>query len=1042
MIHTLKNGIILSKSDAGTCLIMNDELRKSFSSDLAKNAPGGRWITVTDPSSPLHGRHLYILEHKDKSATILVGGGEGLRHKVLHTRQKGSAAPEDAAAEAKEGEQKPSEEAAKPEEPQPEEPPKKKELTGEQRQEAEESIKILSGDIQGRKDEMFNFVKQQWGIDRELTPEEQKKVEKKTESIENPVDRAVAQAQEIKKVRDAKNETIQEIIKAAKHVLIDEDPTAQGGKGIAAIVKEHAETLVGMHLAIKDIEKERKDLRKMVRVGKLNDRFRSGKEILADYQPLTSQEIKEAVGDEHALKAELDAHYKLVKVTKGIEGVDRGVPEKGEEAIAKHMRQGGFEAYTGFMGLVAKKAILSKKMYDALGASNAAILSKHYLQTAGHDVKEAAAHLEQYFADESGHVARRANEQGDHFMENAKQVRTFGKGLDNIMSVQQALGSSLKYQGKAYEAYGQAEGALNQGAELLYAYKNKANEGMEFTANSTDSLERKRQALGLKASDVIMKKGEDGGHQMVIPPRSFERMIKEDETFAHGRGLGLEHTPAEVAAGKANTDEFFPTDLNSYTPTEKDGSSEKVVVRPHEQSACHLLAQQKKIYLNFPAGTGKSKTVLMMKAHLDDLHGKSHKMIVSMPDKLTANFADEVRKWTRYEPIIITGAMAPKKRKELLAAATGNQVIICNHDTMRIDKAAVQAAKFDFVVCDEAHKSTQRDSSGKSIKSEGLKEIASEAPYYVAMSGTPTPSDLSQLFFHLNIADPEKYNLPKEFMAQFGSIHKGEGYKKAVAAFMANQLSDRVMTLTKNVDAEFHHKTHRVELSPLQKKMYREISDEFTGNKKFKGAVLNRDRQLTYLLNGGAGNGEAYAGKEEAFSYENNSKYAKLHDIIEDHLKTKGPTEKIGIYAANNATIAEVQKFLAKHYPQFGHVVFNGGTPKNQLDALKNKITSDPNTMFSLHMKAGVEGLNLQHTDSQQGLTTIAALSSGEDSFSTLDQMFSRGWRTGANRPVHGHTILTDSPHDLATSLRLHEKRAVGDLVSGGIKSKAKIATP
>ena len=68
------------------CLIFESEsLAKSYSSDLIANYPGGRWITVKE--GPLAGRHIFILPHKDGSATVLAGGGPAFRTKSGTVRE-------------------------------------------------------------------------------------------------------------------------------------------------------------------------------------------------------------------------------------------------------------------------------------------------------------------------------------------------------------------------------------------------------------------------------------------------------------------------------------------------------------------------------------------------------------------------------------------------------------------------------------------------------------------------------------------------------------------------------------------------------------------------------------------------------------------------------------------------------------------------------------------------------------------------------------------------------------------------------------------
>ena len=1042
MTRTLKNGIIIVQTPEVTALVFpaNLALKKSFSSDLAKRYAGGRWITISDEHSPLFGRHIYILPHADGTASVLVGGGPAMRHKRLTLKEKpGGGGPDTPGSEQREqpeageaGEKAPEgEDGQVPE--QPEEPKPKPQLSDEDRKTVEESIKTLTEGIKAKKEEMLDVVRQQYGP--ELSPEEKQKVEKKIEAITDPKAKDAARITETAKAqKSAEQEQLDQIIKAAKQAILDENPHATGGPTIAAIVKENAEFMIASNMQIQALEKERKDLRRLIRIGKMRDKFRTGEEIMASYEPLSSDEIKQAVSDDESMRQELDAHYHLIKTVRGVEHTRTKKKERlnkdGREML-RNVTQGGYETITGVIGQYTGKAIIGKKKYEALGSSNAAILTRYYLTTSGHNPAQIAEDIKDYVSAKGSPVAMKANHDGEYFGEKHAQCIKFGLGADNIMTAGQAMGMAFRYKKKQYECFGQAEGALNQGAELVYALKDKGDKALTFQSHYTDELERRMKDLGLKKEDVIIKRQPDRSFVMTIPPRSFEKLIKEDETFAHGQGLGQEFDPEETAQGKANTDDFFPTGLNTYTPPEQQtGAQEKVEVRPHEQAACRFIGQQNKVYLNWEAGTGKSKTSLMMKAHLDDLHGKEHKMIVAMPKKVLDNYAAEVRKWTGYEPVIISGGMDYKKRHRLYAEAKPNQIIIVNHEMMNTDKVHIKNAKFDFVCVDEAHKATQREGRGKSMKSEGIHEIGKAAPYFCGMSGTATPNDISELYSYLHIADPEKYSSQKEFLAQFGTVHKGVGYKEAIQDFMNNHLSDRVMTLKKEVQGvNMNIQTHKVDLSPEQRKAYKGIMDNYAQIKARGGkldALSNRDIPLTMLVNGDQ---TEKGGIRDGYRYEHNKKYDELKKIIDHHLATKEPTEKIGIFAPNNGTMRELKRFLQHHYPEYGHVLFNGNTNEKGVRAGIAAVTGDLNTKFSLHMPAGCEGLNIQHTKDQHGLTTLCALNSGTTGHATLDQFMSRGFRTGANRDVQAHLILSNTPLDLATELRQAEQKEMGRVV-------------
>ena len=1019
MIQRLESGIAIIHNELGLVVVFpegegGDTLQKSFSSDLAKNHPGGRWITITDSSSPLHGRHIFIVPHGDGSASVLVGGGGALRHKLLSVKRDHAA--EARAASEKEGGG--TDDKKEPEEPKPE-PPKKPELSEEDRVKADDAIKTLSAEIKDKKSQLYQFIQEKLGIDRELTPEEEKKVEAKTAHISDPVQKSVqASIEKQKVVRDKEKEAISQIIRDAKGALLEENPSAQGNKGIAAVVKENAEEMVQMHMAIQSIAKERADIQKMVRVGKLGDKFKTGHDLLASFQTLTGDEIKSAIMNEKALEAELKAHYNLMKVTRGVEGVEKA---KGDKGTVRAIHQGGFETMTGFVGKLTGKTVLNKKVYDELGSDNAAILARHYLRSSGQNLAKVTRDLEAYLTGESNPVAKQANERGAYFMGLADKVRQFGAGSDNIMTSRQAMGTALKYMTKAYESYGQAEGSLNQGAELLYALKG-GNSALEFSSNYTDSLDRKRQALGLKPKDVVIKKGKEGGFVMTVPPRSFEKMFHESDTEAHGEGLGLEHSASDIKDYKANTDDFFPSAINTYLPPDKDGTREKLTIDPVKQAAARLLAKQKKIAVDFEAGTGKSLTYLLQKAHLDDLHGKQHRMIVTMPQKLMKNFADEVAKFSNYNVVMVSDQSEAQKAK--LYASDGNTIVIVNKEKFNYDLKHMRNNPFDIVVADEAHKISGREGRKSSRMFDGLEEIAGKAPYYVAGSGSLAPNDLSELYSHARIMNPERFHSRKAFMDQFGSIHKGTGYKDQLKEFMLTHLGDNVISARK-ADRSYALKlhTHEVNLHPEQKAEYKKISDSYR-NKEI--VTFQRDQQYNSLLN--------------AFDHEKSPKFAKVKELVDQHIKTKGDDEKVIFYAKNRETVNQVKAFLHQHYPEYDHIEFTGETRKSELDSNKQRFGTDKKVKFSIHMRAGVEGLNLQHTKDRMGATTAIAIASGEDSYSALDQFVSRADRTGADRDIDAHIVLTNTPHDIGTQVRLDEKKAVGKLLDANVRKAPALA--
>ena len=230
-----------------------------------------------------------------------------------------------------------------------------------------------------------------------------------------------------------------------------------------------------------------------------------------------------------------------------------------------------------------------------------------------------------------------------------------------------------------------------------------------------------------------------------------------------------------------------------------------------------------------------------------------------------------------------------------------NTIVLVNKEKFNFDYDMVKEAKFDMVIADEAHRITRREKAGGketgSMMSGGLMNIASEVPYYVAGTGTPTPNDLSELYFHLKIMAPEKYTNQKEFMDKYKSLHKGAGLKEKLRDILNAELDDRVMTQKKVLTRDFKTKTHMATLSVTQKNKYRQTQKKFL---KKRLMAMTRDQRISKILND--------------TDFHKNDKYTKMKGIIDNHLKTKGDSEKVLIYAKNYTTVAQIEKFLRSNY--------------------------------------------------------------------------------------------------------------------------------
>lgn len=987
---------------------------KSYSSDLAKKFPGGRWITVKESGSPLRGRHIFILPHKDGTATVLAGGGPAMRHKTLQPRAD-EKKPE------VEGSPKPS---AKPEEAKP------KEVSEERRTEIETARQQHRESIKEEKKKIADIVRTHLGTEVELTDKDRAKIEKKVEAIADPKEQAATRLRETLTLKKEKDDTLKKILQQAKEVVIDENPVStddgqEKQPTIAAVVKAHAEDLLHHHYKIEALKREDRELRRLLKVG--NEKKAISDRI--EFEPLSKDDLKKIILDEEMREKEMAAHYKLAATVRGyVDDKGQEHKAKGGLGVERNLLQGGYESITGIVGELTGNSILDKRIYDEIGPRNAAVLAHYYLKNSGIGSKKLGEHLAEDLGKIGSQIAERAVRKGDDFMAMAEKVKQTGYGEASLMEAAQARGAALKYVNKAYETYAQAQGALNQAAELAYDAASDSGR-IELAAASMSTLDAKRKRLGLKAADVKIER-DGSGYKMAIKPTAFEKLISEYATPKTGGVAGEGYTPEDIKAHRANTDDFSIKGLRDYTPPDRNGVSQKITLSDSQQAAVRFIEKQKRVYLNYEAGTGKSLSVIAAKAHIEQQSGKPQKMIVSMPSPIMKNFADEVSKFSDYKVAIIEPNDTPEQHKAKYNSPP-DTIVVVNHEKMNFDQADIAKAGFNMVVADEAHTVTQREGGKRSYKSEGLKNVARQADHYVAMSGTPTPNDLSELYFHANLMNPEKFKSQKEFMARFGSAHKGEGMKEKIAAFMNRELADHVITAKKGTmlkpdgtPVEMRMKTH---FAPLSKKQRQEYRDTVAAVKSGEISQLQAENRMKGILN------DTHHGE--------NGKFANIKSIIDNHLKTKGDTEKISIYTHSYAGADNLHDFLEKHYPDAGIVRFANRDRKKagesqgrnyrkaEKDGFKEEFKHNPKVRFAIHTTAGTTGLNLQHDGNGGGATTVIAVASGEAGYSSIDQFFSRANRKGANRDIDAHMVLTDTPYDLGTKLRLDEKKAVQDML-------------
>jgi len=1033
LLYTANEGVVyngfnyirVSKPQSSTDLLL-----KSWSTEVMKNNPGSRWVTITDPSSPLRGRHILIMPHGDGTATVLHAPVySGLQHKVIAPRKSGEKKPE-------KGKKI------------------KAKMSPKEQQEADRKLAAATAKIDHlkklrnqKREEMKNYIEEQTEIEIGVTEKDRKRIDKMVrdkikklkekkpkifEDSEFDEDTAIDEEtkHELRKLRQEKKQRLDDAINKAKEQMfaeksgidIDTSKDDEKAREMRELVKDKADDLLRFHYEIKEYDKVIRKIRREIRkdVGKFNSKVLS-----LEVEEISDADVERMVAGDRSMQDEIEAHYKLVLATRG--GIDKNGKEikpKGSSIIKRNIEKGAFEAFNAISRFFTSMNVVDSDKHEILGNQNAAMLLNHYLKNNVEGWDGKLEDLREYAELINGKIAQDALDKGDRLMELGQKVKEQGYDENSLFaSISQAIGTSRQFINKAYAAYGQAEGALNQMAELMYVTMQGDNleQEIRLSAAAKATLDRQRGKLGLNASDVNIYRMEDGHYEMSIKEESFHKL--ENEKFTPQEAITTPYgdmTPAQISRGAANDENWLPEGVNPYFDV-GDGKMQKLTPSPYQQSAAKLAAQQKRVYLDHEAGTGKSLTYLLAKAEIEKQKGRSLKTIISMPDKITKNFVEEIEKFTDYECEIVSGK-AKAKRAEILANPEPGKIYIVNHGAYRNDIDAIKQGGYEFVVADEAHEITHRQKRSKqSQQSQGLSDVVKSAEYYIAGTGTPTPNDLSELYFHLNLIDPHKYGSQKEFMKKYGNVSQSMGFKAFAKSMLNVELSDHLHVVQKHLDTKFTMQEHTVELTDWQKQEYRQANQEYLDRKhsgeQYKGNAFSRDAKIRKVIN--------------ALDPEHNKQFAKADAIIQDHINNrKDPKQKVGLLVRTKKHRDALVKYLEAKYGEGCCVRFDGDTSKTQAKKNKDKVKKDDKVKFSIHMKAGVTGLNLQYDGNDAGLTTMIAF--GSDNmwgWSDIDQFNSRGNRKGAVADIEGHIIRSENPYDFKNEMRVKKKKDVLDLL-------------
>lgn len=693
-------------------------------------------------------------------------------------------------------------------------------------------------------------------------------------------------------------------------------------------------------------------------------------------------------GDSDSIPEEImDEIHQQIETQKNIALYDRMNAQAA--SIQDHVDEGSISALNGLLGDVyGSGATFSTDTVANLGleAVVRAVTIKIQSDGKGEVVRKA---LEEYSASEREKVVTRAIAESDKRFANADELRKLARDTDDaeaILSMASANGHALKQLTAGQRALGTAVGSLRAVAAMINALEDPPADVVQVDIGK--DLTRARQKAkdaGLPRGSYSIKTLKEGRSKRLVLE------IKKDQldTF-FSRNEQLRHD--ETMTAKIKRHEMN----NGYIPT---GVAPGIKLDAAQEAGLRFFMEKKRVILDFEAGLGK--TGVAYSAIMEAMHNMgAKKILVVTPAKTRGDFAGQAKKFLEPEYAkMVHSSTETTSKADRMKRHESEGIHIISQDAVREDSDMIKNAGYDMIVVDEIHEMTAGTGNAGRFKS--LMENSS-IPLKIAMSGTNIKNKKEELYRKVSFIDPgHTLGTMAEFKKRYEGLNQGTGmFSDAANDAFRKEIADWVYTQKNVLPVKNNVVTHRVPLTPDQRKRYAESERQYRADRDAKkpGASAQRDsRNYAIVTNGRS---------------MDNAKLDKMVDIM----KNVHPGEKAVIHLSKpgapviNAVKTAVER-LEKEFGVGSVGVIQGqgeGSSNAAIGKLKKRFNDpDDPLRFIIGTKSLESGHNLQHGG------TVTFHLDIPDSYASFQQRNARVFRKGQDRDTHSYVLSGTNPFDM-----------------------------
>lgn len=406
----------------------------------------------------------------------------------------------------------------------------------------------------------------------------------------------------------------------------------------------------------------------------------------------------------------------------------------------------------------------------------------------------------------------------------------------------------------------------------------------------------------------------------------------------------------------------------------------------HQKKAIERSQDAPDLALFWEVGTGKTRATIDIIRHRCQAHDRLLRILILAPKIVLTNWKREIAKYSRIHPrdvVVLEGSQGQRK-KQLIEATNENhqlvkpRVVIANYESMTMEQLFTLLVDWnpELVVADEAH----RLKNPESKRAKAVIKLADKATYRYALTGTPilnSAMDIFNIYRFLDGGETFGKNWWKFrsvwFEDENASFAGKSNYypKHSPRPETYKKFSDLIYRKAiRAVKAEcldlppFVRKEVFVELSPEQKRMYKEMRDDYltyiaaAKNSSEPRAVVaqmavTKALRLQQIVTG--------YGKADDGSIHKIASNPRL-DALEELLATLAPDHKIIVWSIFHENYADISRVCSKL--GLGFTELHGKVGQKDRDANIQRFGRDRDCRVMVaNQAAGGIGINLVESD-------------------------------------------------------------------------------